>query len=143
MIALTRNPSIYLQGCVFKWQDLLNGSIDRYPLIINMSSINRIFLNERKSKNTKLLEHELTREYIFIYAMSMLARYRIENWATFIEGRYSDIIWNIQQYMTATQSIFPNLILNQLSGEQNYFYPLEPDLMGFAEVKVEELDWVL
>ena len=137
------NPSIYLHGCKFKWQDLLNGSINRYRLIINMNSINRIFLNERVSKNTRFPEHELTREYIFIYAMSMLARYRVEKWATIIEGKYSDVIWNIQQYMTATQSIFPNLILNQLNGEQNYFYPLEPDLMGFTEVKAEELDWIV
>jgi len=45
--------------------------------------------------------------------------------------------------MTSTQSIFPNLILNQLWGEEKYFYPLEPEHMGFAEVRPEELDWVL
>ena len=66
--------------------------------------------------------------------MSMLARYRVEKWATLIEGRESEI---------STQSIFPNLILNQLSGEQEYFYPLEPDDMGFTEVRPEELDWVV
>jgi hypothetical protein len=137
------SPSIYLQGCVFRWQDLLDGMINRYPLIVNMNRCNRIFLNEKKSNNTQFREHELTREYIFIYAMSMLARYGVEKWAKLIEGRESDIIWNIQQYMTSTQSLFPNLILNQLSGEQRYFYPLEPDVMGFTEVRPEELDWVL
>jgi len=57
-----------------------------------------------------------------------------------IEGRKSDIIWNIQEYMTSTQSIFPNLILNQLTGKQRYFYPLVPDIMSFTEIKPEELN---
>jgi len=57
-----------------------------------------------------------------------------------IEGRKSDIIWNIQEYMTSTQSIFPNLILNQLTGKQRYFYPLVPDIMSFIEIKPEELN---
>jgi len=72
-----------------------------------------------------------------------LARYRVEKLATLIEGRDSNLIWNIQEYMTSTQSLFPNLILNQLSGEQKYFYRLEPDLMSFTEVRPEELDWVV
>jgi hypothetical protein len=73
--------------------------------------------------------------------MSMLARYSVKEWASLIEGRDSDIIWNIQEYMTSIQSIFPNLILNQLTGEQRYFYPFEPDVMSFTEVNAEELDW--
>jgi hypothetical protein len=74
--------------------------------------------------------------------MSMLARYSVQQWASIIEARDSDIIWNIQEYMMSIQSIFPNLIFNQLYGEQRYFYPLEPDIMGLTEVNPQELDWV-
>jgi hypothetical protein len=107
----------------------------------NIRNRNLVYLHESKSNDLQFREHELTREYIFIYAMSMLARYSVEEWASLIEARDSDIIWNIQEYMTSTQSIFPNLILNQLTGEQRYFYPLEPNIMGVTEVNPEELDW--
>jgi hypothetical protein len=134
-------PSIYLDGCIFKWRDLINDRINRFGLMTNIRNRNLVYLRERKSNDLEFREHEITREYIFIYAMSMLARYSVEEWASLIEGRDSDIIWNIQEYMTSTQSIFPNLILNQLTGEQRYFYPLEPDIMGLTEVNAEELDW--
>jgi hypothetical protein len=137
------NPTIYLKGCIFKWKDLVEQQrINRYHLILNMMKCNAIYLHEKRYNNVKFLEHELTREYIFSYAMSMLARYRVQTWGKIIEGE-SELILNIQEYMTSTQSLFPNLILNQLNGREDYFYPLEPDLMSFPEQEPRELEWVL
>ncbi|MGA9154506.1 MAG: hypothetical protein WBZ36_28305 [Candidatus Nitrosopolaris sp.] len=137
------NPTIYLKGCIFKWKDLVEQQrINRYHLILNMMKCNAIYLQEKRYKNVKFLEHELTREYIFSYAMSMLARYKVQTWGKIIEGE-SELVLNIQEYMTSAQYLFPNLILNQLNGREDYFYPLEPELMSFPEQEPLELDWVL
>jgi hypothetical protein len=56
-----------------------------------MENCNLVF-DERKSKNIKYLEFELTREFIFSYAMSMLARYRVETWGRLIESKRLDPI---------------------------------------------------
>jgi hypothetical protein len=140
------NPSIYLDDCIFRWRDLIDieqQQTQRYGLILNMRKCNAVYLNERKSKKSKYLEHELTREIIFSYAMSMLARYRVELWGTLIEAKHSSIIWNIQEYITSTQTLFPNLIFNQLHGQQLYFYPLEPELMLMTEVRPQRGYWML
>jgi hypothetical protein len=59
------------------------------------------------------------------------------DWNQLIEGRKEDIIWKIEEYLTSTQTLFPNLIYNQLHGEQYYFYPVEPELFEFPYVKTQ------
>lgn len=89
------------------------------------------------------MEHELTREIIFTYAMSMLARYKVQYWNRLIEGRKEDIIWKINEYLTSSQTLFPNLIYNQLQGEQYYSYPVEPELFQLPQVNTQRVPWVL
>ena len=69
------NPSIYLSECKVKWQDLIitTEPTDVFSLILNIKEQNKVRLAEKKSKYG-LIEHELTREFLFLYAMSMLAR---------------------------------------------------------------------
>lgn len=138
------NPMIYLSKCKFRWEDLIceEQCINRYTLILNMKNCNFIYLNEKKSK-TKYVEHELTRELIFTYAMSMLSRYKVQKWGMLIESTQSDIIWKIQQYLTSVQSLFPNLVFNQLHGQQYYFFPSEPEYILKTEVTPQKVHWVL
>lgn len=131
------NPSIYLNTCKFSWRDLISENTGRYAIVLNMSNCNAVYLHERESKNEQYLEHELTREIMFTYAMSMLARYKVQHWNLLIEGKKEEIIWKIEEYLTSTQTLFPNLIYNQLHGEQYYFYPVEPDLFEFPYVKTQ------
>jgi hypothetical protein len=137
------NPSIYLSGCKFRWQHLIGEghSTRRHDLIMNIRSCNIVYLNEIKSSNPSFKEHELTREIIFLYAMSMLARYRVDKWNTLIEGEESDDILDIQEYLTSIQSLFPNLILNQLEGNSYYFHPGPLDIMQ-VPLEPEEFDWI-
>ena len=137
------DPSIYLSRCEFKWEDLIAEpqNTSRYQLILNMRNCNIVYSNEKNK--TKYLKHELTREIIFTYAIGMLARYRVEKWSTLIEGKQSGIIWNIQEYLASVQSLFPNLILNQLDGQQYYFYPLEPEFLLNTEVRPVKVPWIL
>ena len=137
------NPLVYLLEHKFRWEYLINESKTKiFPLMINMKNCNIVELYENKY-GVKDTEHELTREILFVYAMSMLARYRVEKWSNLIESKDSNAMWKIKEYLTSTQLMFPNLIFNQLHGMQYYFYPSEPTLMSLTEVKPQLLDWVL
>ena len=139
------NPEVYLNQCIFKWKDLIKEPLKtRVPeLIRNMKLRNFARMNERRADNSDFIEHELTREYIFSYAMSFLARYNVEYWSKIMAE--SATAWHIQNYLTATQVIFPNLIFNQLQGEQYYFYPIEPLFMSLEEpvVLAEQPNWLI
>lgn len=128
------DPDVYLTECIFKWKDLIDPLKTRVTdLIRNMKKWNVVHLKESRFDNPHFMEHELTKEYIFLYAMSFLARYRVDEWGRLMSG--SAIAWHIQNYMTATQVLFPNLIFNQLRGHQYYFYPSEPPFMTLKEHK--------
>jgi hypothetical protein len=118
-------PSIYLDNYTFKWQDLLEQPTDRLRLLEIMIKGNSIVGLKVKNQTSDLNVHELTREIIFTYAMSMLARYRVTLWNDIIEGRHvdKDIIWKIDDYLRQTQSFFPNLVFNKLHELEYYFYP--------------------
>ena len=87
------------------------------------------------------MEHELTREIMFVYVMGMLARYKVQHWNQLLEGRKEDIIWTVEEYLTSTQTMFPNLIYNQLHGEQRYFYLVIPELFEHPFVKTQQIHW--
>lgn len=125
------DPKIYLDECIFKWKDLINDPLKARvaSLLLNMNNGNRVRLNERRFGIPDFIVHELTREYLFLYAMSFLARYKVNEWTRLMSG--SSIAWDIQNYLSVTQVFFPNLIFNQLHGDQYYFYPSEPDFMKF------------
>lgn len=115
------DPEVYLTECIFKWKDLINPLSTRVTdLILNMKVGNVVRLQEKRFDNPSFIEHELTREYLFLYAMSFLARYKIDEWSKLMSR---SVAWHIQNYLTATQVLFPNLIFNQLHGRQYYFYP--------------------
>lgn len=59
-----------------------------------MGNCNKISLH----KNEECVEHELTREYLFTYAMNMAARYRVRYWNKLFEGQKNDIILKINEY---------------------------------------------
>jgi hypothetical protein len=79
---------------------------------------------------------------IFVYAMSMLSRYRVQHWDKLLEGKETDINWRIQEYLTSTQTFFPNLIFNQLQGRSYYFFPVAPELMEMDGGYTNEYDWM-
>jgi len=81
-----------------------------------MGNCNVVHLHERNSNNEQYVEHELIREIMFIYAVGMLARYKVRYWNELIEGKKNN------EYLTSIQTLFPNLIYNQLQGEQKYFF---------------------
>jgi len=56
----------------------LESPTDTFRLFeINEKANSIVKIREEKSKNPNYRMHELTRELIFMYAMSMLSRYRI------------------------------------------------------------------
>lgn len=116
------NPAIYVDNYVFRWQDLLIDPLNQFELFKRMiSGTNFIDIQENKNDKVKYI-HELTREFLFTYAMGTLQRYRIKDWTEIIEGKDSeDMLWKIQDYLRSTQSVFPNLVFNILHGKIYYF----------------------
>ena len=123
--SFTEKSAIYIDECKFKWQDLLRSPTDRFSLFRNMENTN--YFAKVKEINTGREDYqmyELTRELLFAYAMSMLARYRVLDWSRIVEGRDPDnLAWKIEDYLRSTQSYFPNTIFNILHGEKYSFYP--------------------
>lgn len=80
---------------------------------------NRI-INENASVEVSI--HELDREFIFLFGISTLARYRVNEWNDILSGRNNDLILKIQRYLQSVQLSFPNIILNILYDKIFLFY---------------------
>lgn len=118
------DPGIYCEGRAFNFENVLNaGQIDSYYLFERMRDDN-IDSNSIVEENTKkaIVLEELDREFLFIFGLSTLARYRVNEWNETIAGKTSETILRIQEYLDSIQSFFPNLILNILYGEKLLFY---------------------
>ncbi|MGC1132947.1 MAG: YaaC family protein [Nitrososphaeraceae archaeon] len=129
------DPSIYLNRSKFIWRSLTEsecGPPSLYGLILNMRRDNRIKL--KANSGMILNEHELTREFLFVYATCHLARYEVKKWNEILEAKKSSIAWDIQRYLTSIQTMYPNLIYNRLHGIQVYFYPIEPQGMNTTTI---------
>ena len=83
---------------------------------------NKVEAKEQKSGNPKYVIHELARELLFTFAMSMISRYEIMRWRDLMEGKDDNIMWTIEGYLKTTQSFFPNLVFNEIHGTKDYFY---------------------
>lgn len=129
--------------CEFNWRDLIIARTKRHSIVLNMENCNMIELHELKSGNGQYQEHELAREFMFTYAMSMLARYKVQYWNELIEGKKEDVIWLINEYLTSTQTLFPNLIYNQLRYHQSYFYPVGHELFEVPRNNPNQFPWLL
>ena len=122
--------SIYLEERQFKLENIVDAGptnyIELYALVGQHSlSVSRIF--DEKTKIEVPL-HELDREFIFIFALSTLARYRVNEWVEIISGKKSDLILRIRRYLQAVELLFPNLVLNELYEKVLLFY--EPPMVG-------------
>jgi hypothetical protein len=122
--------SIYLEEREFKLENIVDaGQINYIHLYAKVGqhslNINQIF-DEKNKKEVAL--HELDREFIFIFALSTLARYRVNEWIEIISGKKSDLILKIRRYLQAVEILFPNLILNELYEKVLLFY--EPARIG-------------
>jgi len=96
---------------MINYYDLFNPKLYGYGILIN-------------SNQGKVKLHELDREFLFIFAISTLARYKVNTWSTILSGKESDIVIKINEYLQTVQSIFPNLILNNLLNDTHIFVPI-------------------
>jgi len=71
---------------------------------------------------------ELDSEFIFIFALSTLARYRVNDWAEIVSGKKNVLIGKIRRYLQSVELLFPNLVLNELHEKTLAFY--EPARIG-------------
>jgi hypothetical protein len=122
------DPSIYLENHNFKLENIISAGETNYvrlqSLMIEDNKANKLY-SEAKSE---IKIDELDREFIFIFALSTLARYRVNDWAEIISGKRSNLIVKIRRYLQSVELLFPNLVLNELHEKILMFY--EPARMG-------------
>jgi len=118
------DSSLYLERQAFQFENILNAGelydvelFDAMELGLGDQNLNPI--NENTCKQSQITE--LDREFLFMFGLSILARYQVNDWSEIIAGQKSDKILRIDRYLQSVQSLFPNLILNQLYGEVKVF----------------------
>jgi YaaC-like Protein len=82
------------------------------------------YYHQITSNDGKIKLHELDREFLFIFAISTLARYKVNTWNKMLSGKESDVIIKISEYLQTIQSIFPNFVLNSLLNKFHIFVPI-------------------
>lgn len=130
-------PDVYLNHYFFELKSLLridhitqyrDNSLTNYADIFDFlrSSQTGNYCLEIKEYGSKknVNIHELDREFLFIYIISTLARYRVNEWNNILTAKDSDDVFKIQNYLNSIQLIFPNLILNYLFDTKFTFVPL-------------------
>jgi hypothetical protein len=130
--------SIHVKGYQFSLENLIDsGNINYMKLCYNMRK-NKANISVIDSKlNENVIITELDREFMFIFALSTLARYRVNEWDEIISGKRSNLIAKVRRYLGSLQLLFPNLILNELyMGKILSFYA--PAML--ASIEIDEYD---
>lgn len=86
--------------------------------------------SKTSSTNNSIQVSELDREYIFVYVLSILARYNISEWSNLLSGneilfsKNIKVINYMRNYINTVEVSFPNLILNEIYEKNiSFFYP--------------------
>ena len=135
----------YINKPKLKFEDIINCG----PLnIMKVKAYNNhIILYSLKNQNDTINKNaieieELDREFIFIYVLSILARYNVKEWSNLLLGKevfFSNEIKTINflwSYLNTVENTFPNLILNEIYGKSISFFT--PAMI--MEKKIEEYD---
>jgi hypothetical protein len=127
------DSTIYVNKSQFKLEDLLRidyKSIDgnaNYIDIFNMMkgkhSNDYFEINIKEHSSNSIVDlHELDREFLFMFAISTLARYKVDEWSTMLDGKESDLILRIQEYIQTILSSFPNIVRCKISIRSSCLY---------------------
>lgn len=118
------DPSIYAKKYQFMLENIVTAGRVSYEglfdLIISQTIESNRIIEEQTKKEVPL--HELDRAFLLVYGLSTLARYKVNQWNETIAGKKNDLIRKIDRYMSSIQILFPNMVLNQLYGENLLFY---------------------
>ncbi|MDR4492425.1 MAG: YaaC family protein [Candidatus Nitrosocosmicus sp.] len=110
----------------FSFEEILNcGSINPVELELYSGRSFRHILKNTNGEQVSITE--LDRELIFIFSISILARYKILEWSNILDGIRSDKLdvnvgIFIRRYIQAIELTFPILILNELKRMSCFFY---------------------
>jgi hypothetical protein len=118
------NPEIYTKKYIFRFNDLIKAgptNEDKLFQIMKDGSISSNKIIEEKSGHEITL-HELDRQFLFVYGLSVLSRYRVNEWNELLAGKYSKLVIDIKRYLQSIQLFFPNLLLNSIYEKIFLFY---------------------
>jgi hypothetical protein len=70
---------------------------------------------------------------MFIFALSSLSRYKVNEWSHYINGTNTDLIIDILRYMQSIELFFPTLVLS-------YIYGIKFVVEAFVPAMITSLD---
>jgi hypothetical protein len=119
------DAEIYLKNRTFTLDSLLNsGKIYDSHIFDEMEKYRFSTNNSLMDSNNESFKiSEFDREFLFLFTLSTLARYKVNNWSEMIEAKESDVIVKIDRYLQSVQILFPNFVLNTMYGKTFFFYP--------------------
>jgi hypothetical protein len=119
------DPAIYLNKYQFKLENLCICAPTSEQKILDMMNDITIRIQIRDELSGKDVEiSEIDREFLFLYSLSSLARYDVNEWSDIIEGRNDDLIIDIRRYLHSIQTTYPNWLLNFLHLKRLLFSPI-------------------
>lgn len=84
----------------------------------------------------------LLAQYMAMYALSIVARYKPHRWATILEGRHSALLPVLEKLMAVSERWWPNLVLNRLTGTTVLFAALPITVRRRRRVRPVEITHV-
>lgn len=80
--------------------------------------------NRIKNENTlvEIPAHEANRGFVFLFGLSTLVLYRVNEWNDILGERNDDLIIRIQRYLQSVQLSFPILIFDTLYMRKSFCY---------------------
>lgn len=117
--------SIYLDNCAFDLGNILRASNSYDDIrLLNQHPSQSLVSVKNLGTGKEMQITELDREFIICYALATLARYRVNDWNTIIEGRTNDLNILIYRWLKSFEIIFPNSVVYILwSDKFNSTYP--------------------
>jgi len=107
----SNDPTVYLKDYSFNLEDLVN--VKDFDVISSMNKHpSQTIVQVKEAQSGNLVEiTEFDREFILMFSLSTLARYRANEWQDIIQGQNSEIINLINQSIHGSSILFPNFIV--------------------------------
>lgn len=119
------DPTIYLKKYQFRLEDLCKCGQTSEQKIVQMMNDVTIRMQIRDELSGGEVEiSEIDREFLFLYSLSSLARYNVNEWSDIIEGKNDDLIIDIRRYLHSIQTTYPNWLLNFLHFKRLNFFSI-------------------
>lgn len=88
-----------------------------YPVVGGKYIVGGLNYRVGSDQRSRYIDPSVT-DYIALYILSMYVRYKQDFWGSIIQGEKSGVLGLIELYLSIARRRFPNLVLNNLFGQE-------------------------